>query len=112
MPAAQGINWRNWETCMQLQGYHLLGIMEMWWDGSHDHECCNRGIRGDKGDTGCLGRSSPGDGCGNVLWECRKRNPKHKPLTSKLLLSLLPKMHDMTAAMLAKKSCFGVLFSS
>lgn len=50
--------------------------------------------------------------CSNVLWECRKRNPKHKPLTSKLLLPLLPNMHCMNAAMLAKKSCFGVLFSS
>ena len=46
----------------------------------------------------------------NVLWDCRKRNPKHK--TSKLLLPPLPKMHCVNAATLAKKSCFGVLFSS
>ena len=24
------------ETFVQLQGYDLLGIMEMWWDASHD----------------------------------------------------------------------------
>lgn len=29
--------------------------------------------------------------CSNVLWECRTRNPKHNPFTSKLLLPLLPK---------------------
>jgi len=24
------------ETFMQLQGYNILGIMEMWWDGCRD----------------------------------------------------------------------------
>ena len=24
------------ETCARLQGYDLIGITEMWWDGSYD----------------------------------------------------------------------------
>ena len=24
------------ETCARLQVYDLIGVMEMWWDGSHD----------------------------------------------------------------------------
>jgi len=31
-----GHKYNELEVCMQLQGCDLAGIMEMWWDGSHD----------------------------------------------------------------------------
>ena len=31
-----GSNHKELETCVQLQGYDLVGITKMWWDGSHD----------------------------------------------------------------------------
>jgi len=48
--------------------------------------------------------------CSNVLCEYRKRNPKHKPLLSKPLLPLLPKMHCVNAAMLVKHPVWEFFF--
>ena len=31
-----GSNHKELEICVQLQGYDLVGITKMWWDGSHD----------------------------------------------------------------------------
>ena len=33
------------ETCARLQGYDLIGIMEMWWDGSYDWSVGMEGYR-------------------------------------------------------------------
>ncbi|GAB0186659.1 hypothetical protein GRJ2_001131200 [Grus japonensis] len=33
------------ETCAHLQGYDLIGIMEMWWDGSYDWSVGMEGYR-------------------------------------------------------------------
>lgn len=30
---------------VQLKGYNPAGIMEMWWDGSHDHSVAMKGYR-------------------------------------------------------------------
>ena len=33
------------QMCMCIQGYDVIGITEVWWDGSHD---CNVGMDGYK----------------------------------------------------------------
>lgn len=33
------------EICAQLQGYSLTGVMEMWWDGSHNWSSAQEGYR-------------------------------------------------------------------
>ena len=35
MPTEWGINMRNSEICVQLQGYDLVMIMETWYNGSY-----------------------------------------------------------------------------
>ena len=45
MPAALGNKLEELETCVQLQGYQLVGTMEMWWDGSHDQSAATEGYR-------------------------------------------------------------------
>jgi len=40
-----GIKQEELETSARLQGYDLIGIMEMWWDDSYDSSVAMEGYR-------------------------------------------------------------------
>ncbi|KAK4816349.1 hypothetical protein QYF61_015663 [Mycteria americana] len=56
------------EICVQLQGYDLVGIMEAWWDGSHDWSIAMEGYRLFRKDR--KGRGGRFSLCVSVHLEC------------------------------------------
>lgn len=62
---------------MQLQGYDLIGITEMWWDCSHSWSVAMDGYKlfgkdGEKGELRCMRESSTDTWRSSVGWVTRK----------------------------------------